>query len=163
MRSNAIKIAIVEDYQVLADMLATVIGNEPDFQVVGVAPTRAACLDLVRRARPDVLLLNVSLPDGDALGVVPEIRQLCPEIHILVLTGHADDVTLRRAIDTGVSGLLAKGLSASELVAAVRQAAEGQTIVSPTLLLELGAHGGPTRGGAEGSPSGSPSSERRSA
>jgi DNA-binding NarL/FixJ family response regulator len=134
---QSITVGIVDDHQVFTEALALVLGHEPDFQVVGLAGGCAAARGLIAHSCPDVLLLDVSLPDGDGLGLVPEIKALCPTTHILVLTALSDEKTLMRAIDTGVSGFVGKNRPVSEVLAAIRQAAEGEIVMPASLLVGL--------------------------
>ncbi len=132
-----IRLALVDDHQVLTDALSIVFRAEPDIELLGSAGTCAAALTLLAETCPDVLLLDVDLPDGDGLDTIPELRQLCPEMHILVLTSYKDERTLQRAIDRGVSGFLPKSHTAPEVLAAVREAAAGQIVMPSSLLLAL--------------------------
>ncbi len=135
--AKTISIVIVDDHQMLTDALALVIENEADLRVIGVAVSCAATRELLAHTCPDVLLLDVSLPDGDGLGLVPDIKGLCPKVHILVLTSLADERTLLRAIDTGVSGFLGKHRPLAEVMVGIRQAAEGEIVMPTSLLLGL--------------------------
>ena len=130
-----ITIGVVDDHQVFTEAMVLVLGKEPILQVVGVAGTCAGARDLVERFRPNVLLLDVALPDGDGLKLVPELKRLCPETHILVLTSHSDERTLLRAIDMGVVGFVGKTQPVSEVLAAILQAAEGEITMPTSLLL----------------------------
>jgi DNA-binding NarL/FixJ family response regulator len=84
-----------------------------------------------------VLLLDVNLPDGDGLNLVPEINRACPNTHILILTSLADEKTLTRAIDLGVSGFVVKNRPLSEVITAIRQAVDGEIVMPTSLLLGL--------------------------
>src|SRR5574341_1724631 len=135
--SKSISIMIVDDHHVLTDALATTFRSQPDLhmQMVGMAETCAAARELLAQACPDVFLLDVMLPDGDGLGLVSEFTRACPDTHILVLTALADEKTLTRAVETGVNGFSGKTQHLSEVIAAIRQAAEGE-IVMPAGLLQ---------------------------
>ncbi len=132
-----ITIAIVDDHQMLIETLRTVIGNEPDIRIVGEADTCSGCLDLVRQVRPIVLLLDVALPDGDGLSLVPKINRMSPETNILILTSLSDEATLMKAVDLGVSGFVSKNQHLKELISAIRQAANGEIAIPASLLLGL--------------------------
>ncbi len=132
-----VRVLIVDDHEVLADALAMIIDREPQLQFVGAAGTIAACLSMAKQTCPDVILLDVNLPDGDGLTAVPDIMRICPETHVLVFTSLADERTLLRAIDTGVTGFVAKSRPLSEVLAAIRQAAEGEIIMPSSLLMGL--------------------------
>ena len=132
-----VTVAIVDDHQMLVEALKSVIQGEADLQVVGEANTCADCLSLAQRIRPAVLLLDVNLPDGDGLSLVPRINQASPETAILILTSFADEATLLRAIDLGVSGFVSKNRHLSEVLSAIRQVAAGEIAIPTSLLLGL--------------------------
>jgi DNA-binding NarL/FixJ family response regulator len=134
---RVITTAIVDDHQVLVDTLRVVIGNEPDMKVVGNADSCASCLDLVHQMHPQVLLLDVHLPDGDGLSLIPKVNRISPGTNILVLTSLADEVTLMKAMDMGVTGFVGKNQHLKELIAAIRQAANGEIAIPASLLLGL--------------------------
>jgi len=135
--SKLISIVIVDDHQVLTDALAAILGSQTDLQVVGVAATCAAARALLSRTCPEVLLLDISLPDGDGLSLASEFNQMCPNVHILVLTSLSEEKTLMRAMDTGVNGFVSKSQPLSEMITAIRQAAEGEIVMPTSLLLGL--------------------------
>jgi DNA-binding NarL/FixJ family response regulator len=143
--AKKITIAIVDDHHVLVETLKLVIQAEPDMQVVGEAGTCAGCLDLLREVCPSVLLLDVSLPDGDGLSMVPKINKLYPQTNVLVLTSFSDEATLMRAIDLGVSGFIGKNQHLTELTSAIRQAASGEIAIPASLLLGLLGRKPPSR------------------
>ncbi len=145
--SKTISILIVDDHVILTDALAMILRSQPDLRVAGVADTCAAARDLLAQGCPDVLLLDVALPDGDGLGLVPEFNQSCPNTSILVLTSLSDDATLMRATEIGVNGFISKDQSLSELIAAIRQAAEGEIVMPTSLLLGVLGRIQPGRGG----------------
>ncbi len=132
-----VRVLITDDHEVLADALAMIIDREPQLEFVGAAGTIAACLSKIGQTCPDVILLDVNLPDGDGLTAVPEIKRICPEVHILVFTSLADEKTLLRAIDTGVSGFVAKSRPLSEVLDAIRLAANGEIVMPSSLLMGL--------------------------
>jgi DNA-binding NarL/FixJ family response regulator len=136
---SPITISIVDDHRVLTDALATIFRSQPDLhmQIVGVAETCAAARELLAQTCPDVLLLDVLLPDGDGLGLVPEFNRACPNTYILVLTALADEKTLMRAVETGVNGFIGKTQPLSQVIAAIRQAAEGEIAMPAGLLQRL--------------------------
>jgi two-component system, NarL family, nitrate/nitrite response regulator NarL len=132
-----ITIAILEDHQVLVETLKNVIQQEEDMQVVGEAGTCVEGLELIRLSHPSILILDVSLPDGDGLSLVPKINKLSPDTNILVLTSFSNEVTLMRAVELGVCGFVSKNQHLSELMNAIRQAAKGEIAIPTSLLLGL--------------------------
>ncbi len=135
--SHPVTVGIVDDHQVLVEAMKQVIQGEAGLQVVGEAGTCAECLSLVQHSHPDVLLLDVNLPDGDGLSLVPRINLLSSETAILILTTFSDEATLLRAIDLGVSGFVSKNRHLSDVLAAIRQVASGEIAIPASLLLGL--------------------------
>jgi DNA-binding NarL/FixJ family response regulator len=134
---DSIRIAIVDDHQMLIEALALVIAKEPGLKMVGSVNTCAAAVELVQNHAPDILLLDVSLPDGDGLAQVPQLQAACPTMQILVLTSLADESTLLRAVEVGVGGFVGKHRPVAEVFAAIRQAYEGEIVMPSNLLINL--------------------------
>ena len=117
----------------MRDGLRRVIEAEADFKVVGEAANAAATIAEVAAQRPDILLLDVSMPGGGGIAALDEIRKASPATRILVLTMHEDPAYLRVALVSGASGFLLKHAAGRELVAAIRAVLQGRTYVDPTL------------------------------
>jgi two-component system, NarL family, response regulator NreC len=123
---RTIRIGLVEDHHLVRDGLRMLLSREPDFLVVGEAESRDAAFDLLEEAQPDVLLLDLSLGDQDAVPIIGAIRSRFPKVRILVLTMHRDPETVRQSLIAGATGYLLKGAYATELIAAVRAVARGE-------------------------------------
>lgn len=136
-QGRSVTVAVVDDHQILADALAAVIAKEEGLEFAGWAGSCSACLELINRTCPDVLLLDINLPDGDGLNLVGELRRACADTQILVLTSLADERNLQRAIGLGANGFVAKTRPASELIKAIREAAEGEIVMPRSLLFGL--------------------------
>jgi two-component system, NarL family, nitrate/nitrite response regulator NarL len=134
---SPVLVAIVDDHQVLVDALRMVIQTQKDLAVTGTGGSCAECLELVHRNAPQVLLLDVRLPDGDGIELVPTIKMHSPETNILILTSLSDEETLMRAMQVGVSGFVSKSRNLSEVLQAIRQAAAGEIAIPTGLLLGL--------------------------
>jgi len=132
-----INIAIIEDHQVLVDALNYLIRSESDLNFVGGAGSLEEGRELIRQASPDVLLLDVGLPDGNGLDLITDVKKFSPETQVVVLTRYSDESTLMRAIDSGVSGFLPKGCTLPELMNTIRKAANGEIVMPPSLLVGL--------------------------
>jgi DNA-binding NarL/FixJ family response regulator len=117
-------------------LLAT-LGAEPDITVLGVAGTVADAYDMIRARRPDVVLMDHYLPDGEGLDVAERIRGVLPATKIVVLTSAEDEAVLLRAIEIGCSGYVTKGTTVQQLADAVRAAAAGEALVSGDMLARL--------------------------
>ncbi len=135
--TRPVTVGIVDDHQVLVEAMKQVVQSEADLQVVGEAGTCSECLSLVQKLHPAVVLLDVNLPDGDGLSLVPKINQLSPGTAVLILTTFSDEATLLRAIDLGVSGFVSKNRHLSEVLAAIRQVSSGEIAIPASLLLGL--------------------------
>jgi DNA-binding NarL/FixJ family response regulator len=132
-----ITVGIVDDHKVLADSMRTVLSMQADLCVVGTAHNCADALELVRQHRPQVLLLDVMMPDGDGITLTPKIKQISPETSILILTSLTDDEVMMRALAAGVSGFLAKNNGLPGVLRAVRQAAAEEISVPTGVLYGL--------------------------
>ena len=132
-----IRVLIIDDHEVLASSLALVLDAESDITAVGVATTLEQAHELIGSTRPDVLLLDHRMPDGDGVAAIPRLRAQRPSLGIVVLTASAADHVLLSAIENGASGFLSKTRSLDEVTAAVRAAAAGESVISPELLARL--------------------------
>jgi DNA-binding NarL/FixJ family response regulator len=118
-----VSIVLVDDHRVVRGGLRSVFDAEPDMEVVGEADALADGIAVMRVARPDVLVCDVTLRDGNGLDLVREARSQRPELGIVVLTMHGDDETLLGALDAGASALVLKSAHLEDVLSAVRQAA----------------------------------------
>ena len=132
-----ITIAIVEDHKVFVDALKRVISMEGDLNFVGAVSTFADSLSLVKRKKPDVLIIEIDLPDGDGLSLLHEIQSISPSTNMIVLTRSSDDLKLVRAVELGVKGYLSKNCSLMELLDSIHKVAQGEVVIPPDRLVDL--------------------------
>jgi two-component system response regulator NreC len=123
---RSIRVGLVDDHHLVREGLRLVLAGDERFEVVGEASTRGDAIDLVATNRPDVLLLDLTLPDGDALPLVRDLRSRHPALRIVILTMHSDPGTVRQALAAGASGYLVKGAHSQELFAAIQAVARGE-------------------------------------
>lgn len=135
--SGMISVAIIDDHQVLVDALQMLLSHEADLSYLGSAGTLEEGRRLIQQVPADVILLDVDLPDGDGLDLVPFIKQNSPTTQIVVLTSLSDERTLIRAVESGISGFTSKHSSVTELLSTIRQASQGEIVVPTSLLLGL--------------------------
>jgi DNA-binding NarL/FixJ family response regulator len=135
-----INVLIVDDHRVFAEALATALDLEPDITVGGMAGSVAEAVNAVERNRPDVALLDYQLPDGTGTEVCRAILTQSPETRAVFLTQFAEIAVLVEAVEAGASAFLAKTSTMAEVVKAVRQAREGETLLSATMLQTLLVH-----------------------
>ncbi len=125
-RPGPIRVALVEDHHLVREGLRLAITAADGFEIVGEAATRAGAWDLIAATRPDVLLLDLTLPEGDALPLLATLPALQPTLRIIILTMHSDAETVRQALAAGASGYLVKGAHLEELFEAIRTVARGE-------------------------------------
>lgn len=127
------RILIVDDHAVLRCGLKLLLAPEQGIEVVGEAGDALEALAQVRRLRPDLVLLDLSLPGLDGLDLLSRLRAEMPWVKVLVLTMHDDPGYLKRALEAGASGYVLKRAADVELLAAIRAVERGETYVYPTL------------------------------
>jgi two-component system response regulator NreC len=134
-----IRVVIVDDHAVVRSGLRLVLEGEDDITVEDEGGTADEAVRLARLHKPDVVLLDVTMPGRSGLSATAEIRQAAPDAAILVLSMHDDPSYVREAFAEGASGYLLKEGADAELVAAVREVAGGGRYVHPTLGARLAA------------------------
>lgn len=132
-----IRIVLVDDHAVFCDALTAVLNLEPDLRVVGRGGSVREGLDQVRLHKPDVLLLDIHLPDGSGIDAVEPIKRDFPKTQVVMLTSDEDENVLRDAIASGVTGYLSKHEATAQVLQAVRGAARGEALIAPYLLNRL--------------------------
>jgi len=135
-------VVIVDDHPVVRDGLAFLLGEQPDFQVVGEGANAADALRLVEAQRPDVLVLDLSLDGQDAVPLVGALRELLPALRILVLSMHDEDLYAERLLALGAQGYVMKQEEPLEFLRALRKVAAGESHLSERLQARLAARGG---------------------
>jgi len=138
-KGDAISIVLAEDHAVVRSALRMLLDAEEDLRVIAEAGDVDSTTRYVRGHRPDVLILDLNMPGGPSLRAVPEMLESSPETSIVVLTMQSDPVFAREAMQAGVRGYILKDAADSELVKAVRLAAQGSTYLQPELGARLAA------------------------
>ena len=129
-----IRVAIADDHRVVRDGLCYLLSQEQDIEIAGEAGNGRQTMDVVAAARPDVLLLDLSMPELDGLAVLAALHDTPHRPAVVVLTSATDDEHLVRAIHAGATSYLLKTAPAEDVIAAVRDAAAGTASLSPELL-----------------------------
>lgn len=123
---GTIRIGLVDDHHLIREGLRLVLQDIDRFEIVGDADDHASARELVATQRPDVLLLDLTFPEGDALPLLRSLRTQYPALRMIVLTMHGDPETVRQALAAGAAGYLVKGARSMELVEAIRAVARGE-------------------------------------
>jgi len=113
------RVVLVDDHQMLSELLASALSERDEITVVGTARTGAEALSLVADLRPDVVVLDYELPDGDGVSIIEPIRRASPGSRVLMLTSYTDPVILNDALEAGCVGFVTKRNSSDEIVSAV--------------------------------------------
>lgn len=124
-----ITVALVEDHHLVREGLRMVLGHQPDLEVVGEAADAAGAFRMLDAVTPDVLLLDLSLPDSDGVRLIGSLLERHPAMRILVLSMHREAETVRQAFFAGASGYVVKGAHSDELHAAIRALMRGEQYV----------------------------------
>ena len=132
-----IQILVVDDHTLVRDGLCRLLDGENDMSVVGQAGSGHKAVELCRERRPDVVILDYSLPDLDGLETTRQIIALDQGIRVLILTMYANEEYATRLIQAGASGFVVKVASPEELLAAVRKVAGKGIYVSPAIMEKM--------------------------
>ena len=131
------RIVVVDDQEMVRTGLGMVIAAEPGMDVVGEAGDGAAALGVVRRVRPDVVLMDVRMPGTDGIEATRLVTAELPEVAVLVLTTFDLDEYVYAALRAGASGFLLKDAPADDLVHAIRVVAQGEALIAPSVTKRL--------------------------
>jgi DNA-binding NarL/FixJ family response regulator len=136
-----IRVLTVDDHPLLRDGIAALIGSEEDMELIGEASNGREGLDMFRKFRPDVTLMDLQMPEMNGIDAIGAIRGEFPEARIIVLTTHPGDVQVSRALKAGARAYLMKGELRKELLETVRAVHAGQKRLSSEVAAEIAEHG----------------------
>src|SRR2546421_3377253 len=125
-RVAAIRVPVVDDHAVFSDALATILRTEPDIEVVGKGGTVWEAIDAARALQPDVVLLDVHMPDGSGIEAAASIKKQRPQTQVVILTSDEEESVLRSAVQAGVPGHLSKHEAAAAALQARGSATPGE-------------------------------------
>jgi two-component system, NarL family, response regulator NreC len=127
------RLLLVDDHAVVRSGLKMLLSAEADVEIVGEAGTAAEALDLVARTRPDVILMDIGLPDLSGIEATREIKARSPKVAVVALTIHEDQEYFFKMLDAGALGYVPKRAAPEELLRAIRAAAAGEVYLYPSL------------------------------
>ncbi len=131
--SQPIRVLLVDDHEVVREGLRTLLARRPSVAVVGEAGSVADAVSAAAKAKPDVVIMDVRLPDGSGVEACREIREHRPETRVIMLTSYADDDALFASIIAGASGYLLKQTRGQALVEAIESVAQGRSLLDPNV------------------------------
>ncbi len=126
-------ILVVDDHEVVRQGLSAMLDRRPGFQVVAEAATVAEAVEAARRFEPNLVVMDVRLPDGSGIEACREIRAELPETRVVMLTSYPDEEAVLAAIIAGASGYLLKQVRARDLVAALEAVGRGESLLDPAV------------------------------
>jgi DNA-binding NarL/FixJ family response regulator len=134
---------VADDHPVVRDGLRALFAEYPDITLIGEAATGREAIKAAVIDQPDVIIMDLAMPDTDGFSATAEISRVAPEVAVLILTMSDDDVTVTKAMRAGARGYLLKGATKEEILRAVTAVADGQAIFGPSvaqrILARLGA------------------------
>ena len=134
---EAIKILIADDHTVMRSGLKLLLESEDDFEVVGEATTGEEAKRLCSQLQPDVVIMDIGMPEMNGLEATRIIKAQIPSIHILVLTMHRSEEYFFQMLEAGASGYILKGAETGELLHAIRAVARGDVFLYPSMARRL--------------------------
>lgn len=127
--TKSIGLLLVDDHAVVREGLKMVLGRDPQIRIVGEAGTAQEAVSEALRIKPDVVLMDIRLPDGDGVQACGDILEQCPQARVLFLTSFGDDDTVLAAILAGAHGYLIKEIGVDTLVDSIKRVAAGESIL----------------------------------
>ena len=136
MRTKAqpIRLLLVDDHEVVRAGLRAVLHHNQGITVVGEAGSKSAAVPAAKRLRPDVVLMDVRLPDGSGVEACRDILASHPTTRVIFLTSYADEESVLTAVLSGAQGYILKDIGTSQLIRSIRAVSNGQSLVSPALI-----------------------------
>ena len=130
---DTIKLMLVDDHEVVRTGLRSFLETQPGLEVIAEAKNGLEALEQAKVAQPDVVLIDITVPDMDGIEATHQIKVSCPDCQVLVLTAHTDKQYFIKMLSDGASGYITKQAAADELVAAIKTVAAGHVYLQPML------------------------------
>ena len=128
-----IKVLVADDHPVVRDGLRALFAEYPNIEFIGEAATGREAIKAAVIKKPDVIIMDLAMPDTDGFSATAEISRVAPDVAVLILTMSDDDLTVTKAMRSGARGYLLKGATKEEILRAVTAVADGQAIFGPAV------------------------------
>ena len=138
---DCIRVVLVDDHEVVRGALRALLDGQDDLEVIAEAGSLATAKEALAEDSPDVLVLDVNLPDGVSIDALPELREIAPATRVVLLTMERDLSLVRKALDAGALGYLFKDAAHLELIESVRAAAAGRKYLPSAVSASLSKNG----------------------
>lgn len=135
--SEKIRVLIADDHALLREGLRKILEMEPDLEIVGEAADGAEAVDKAARLKPDVVLMDINMPQGGGLAATRRIKSQYPEIDVVVLTIHDDEEYIAEMVNAGAKGYILKDVEPARVVEAIRRVHHGEAFIPASLMTKL--------------------------
>jgi two-component system, NarL family, response regulator LiaR len=132
-----IRILVVEDQAIVRDGIVAILSFTSDMEVVGEAHDGIQAVEVARKTKPDVILLDMVMPFQDGLATIPKLRVVTPDARIIILTSFAESDRIYQAIKAGAVGYLLKDTTCSQLLQSIRDVNHGQSTINPAIAIKV--------------------------
>ena len=130
---DKVRVLIADDHAVVREGTRRILEQEEGMEVVAEAIDGEEAVKLATELRPDVAIIDISMPNLDGIGATKKIKELCPDIHVLILSVYDDDQFVFSLLEAGAAGYLLKNVRSNELVDAVRAVNAGESVLHPSV------------------------------
>ena len=137
MNNGSIRVLLADDHPIMREGLRVLVNGQADMEVVGEADTGRIAIEMAQQLQPDVIVMDVSMPELNGLKATELLQELCPGTKILALTRHKEDGYLQQMLRAGASGYILKQSASDELVRAIRCVEAGQTYLDAAVIESL--------------------------
>lgn len=130
---NKLRVLLAEDHETVREGIKLLINSQTDMEVIGEADNGRIAIVEAEKLNPDIVVMDVSMPELNGLKATKQMRRVCPNVKILTLTRHTDDGYIQELIGAGANGYVLKQSAPTELINAIRTVCEGRSYLDPTL------------------------------